>query len=241
MIMACVARMFESKYFTEEKLIEWENKPDADKTWALVKTYFTTLYNDRRQFSKAMAGQSVFHQREEANHINNDAHTLSGTTIGSTITTSAHDETAQMIVALEERHLEQMNMVKESSEKAMNMATEAMKQMATQMAAMHEANARYASQASVASAPPPAYAPAYIQAPPGFTGPPPSTAYALQDSGQCTKTKTVGGALMWETKRECPNCKKVVFHFGQDCHTLTANGDKKKKFDEEIKKYSKKK
>ena len=62
MIMACVARMFESKYFTKEKLIEWENKPDADKTWDLVKTYFTALYNDRMQFSKAMAGQSVFHQ-----------------------------------------------------------------------------------------------------------------------------------------------------------------------------------
>ena len=100
----------------------------------------------------------------------------------------------------------------------------------------------YASQASVASGAVPAYAPVYIQAPPEFTGPPLNTAYALQYSGQCTKTKTVGGALMWETKRECPNCKKMVFHFGQDCHTLTANGDKKKKkFDDEIKKYSKKK
>ena len=132
----------------------------------------------------------------------------------------------------------------ETGKQAMAMATDAMKQMATQMTAMHGVNAHQASQASVAPSLPeiPTYTPMYIQGPLGFAGPPPSAAYALQDSGQYMKTKMVGSsALMLETKRECPKCKNIVFHFGQDCHTLWTNGyKKKKKFDEDIKKYSKK-
>ena len=33
--------------FDERKMTEWEDKPEADKTWAQAKTYFGTLYKKR--------------------------------------------------------------------------------------------------------------------------------------------------------------------------------------------------
>ena len=52
MATAAVARMYDSSYFIEEKMIHWENKLDADQaTMAIVKTYFTQLYRERLQYS----------------------------------------------------------------------------------------------------------------------------------------------------------------------------------------------
>ncbi len=51
--MAAGARMWESKMFTEDQMVAWENKPAADQTWANLQTYFTEKWLERRQYSAA--------------------------------------------------------------------------------------------------------------------------------------------------------------------------------------------
>ncbi len=37
--MAAGARMWESKMFTEDQMVAWENKPTIDQTWVNLQTY----------------------------------------------------------------------------------------------------------------------------------------------------------------------------------------------------------
>jgi hypothetical protein len=39
--MAAGARMWESKIFTEDPMVAWENKPVAQQTWQALQDYFT--------------------------------------------------------------------------------------------------------------------------------------------------------------------------------------------------------
>ena len=61
-VMAAVARMWESEFFTDKFLIKWEKKEAANQTWANVKTYFTELYQSYTQYSKLLAKRTRFHK-----------------------------------------------------------------------------------------------------------------------------------------------------------------------------------
>jgi hypothetical protein len=58
--MVAGARMWESKMFTENQMVAWENRPTVDQTWTNLQTYFTEKWLERCQYSAAMAKQSRF-------------------------------------------------------------------------------------------------------------------------------------------------------------------------------------
>jgi hypothetical protein len=60
MTMAVGARMWESKMFTKDQLVLWENKPAANQTWQALQDYFTEKWLERRQYSQATAKHSCF-------------------------------------------------------------------------------------------------------------------------------------------------------------------------------------
>ena len=60
MTIAAGARMWESKMFTKNKLVLWENKPTANQTWQALQDYFTEKWLERRQYLQAMAKHSRF-------------------------------------------------------------------------------------------------------------------------------------------------------------------------------------
>ncbi len=60
MTMAAGARMWESKMFTKDQLVLWENKPAANQTWQALQDYFTKKWLECRQYSQATAKRSHF-------------------------------------------------------------------------------------------------------------------------------------------------------------------------------------
>jgi hypothetical protein len=58
--IAAGARMWESKVFTEDQMVAWENRPIVDQTWTNLQTYFTEKWLERRQYLAATAKQSRF-------------------------------------------------------------------------------------------------------------------------------------------------------------------------------------
>jgi hypothetical protein len=60
MMMAAGARMWESKMFTKDQLVLWENKTAANQTWQLLQDYFMEKWLECRQYSLATAKHSRF-------------------------------------------------------------------------------------------------------------------------------------------------------------------------------------
>ena len=52
--MAAVARMYESEYFTEKDLMEWEKKSVAEQNWVQFKKFFGDIYQDKKRYAKSM-------------------------------------------------------------------------------------------------------------------------------------------------------------------------------------------
>ena len=53
-MVAAVAWMWESGFFTEEKLIEWEKKKEVDQNRVEVQSYFGELYHDHNNTPKQL-------------------------------------------------------------------------------------------------------------------------------------------------------------------------------------------
>ena len=63
MATVAVAKMYDSHYFTEEKMIRWERQTDVyQASMDNVKKYFTKLYREWLQYSKASKGQTRFNE-----------------------------------------------------------------------------------------------------------------------------------------------------------------------------------
>ncbi len=58
--MAAGAQMWQSKMFTEDQKVAWENKPMAQQTWVALQTYFTKKWLERKQYSATTAKQLGF-------------------------------------------------------------------------------------------------------------------------------------------------------------------------------------
>jgi hypothetical protein len=55
MTMAAGMRMWESKMFTKDQMVAWDNKPAAQQTWQNLQDYFTEKWLEQRQYSQATA------------------------------------------------------------------------------------------------------------------------------------------------------------------------------------------
>ncbi len=60
MTMSAGGRMWESKIFTKDQLVLWENKPATNQTWQALQDYFTEKWLECHQFLQAMAKHSRF-------------------------------------------------------------------------------------------------------------------------------------------------------------------------------------
>ncbi len=58
--MATGAQMWQSKMFTEDQMVAWENKSVAQQTWAALQAYLTEKWLERKQYSATTAKQSRF-------------------------------------------------------------------------------------------------------------------------------------------------------------------------------------
>jgi hypothetical protein len=58
--MVAGAQMWQSKMFTEDQMVAWENKPAAQKTWAVLQAYFTKKWLECNQYSATMVKQLQF-------------------------------------------------------------------------------------------------------------------------------------------------------------------------------------
>jgi hypothetical protein len=113
MMMAAGARMWESKIFTEDQMVAWENKTAAQQTWQALQDYFTEKWLERRQYSQATAKQSRF----------KDA------ALAAQETAAAEEEgeaLAMMFTLLQEQHRAQLNAMATANQKAMDAMFERM-------------------------------------------------------------------------------------------------------------------
>jgi hypothetical protein len=60
MTMAAGARMRESKMFTEDQMVAWENKTATQQTWQNLQDYFTEKWLEQRQYLQATTKHSQF-------------------------------------------------------------------------------------------------------------------------------------------------------------------------------------
>jgi hypothetical protein len=58
--MAAGVRMWESKMFTKDQMVEWENKTPTQQTWWNLQDYITEKWLEQRQYSQATAKQLRF-------------------------------------------------------------------------------------------------------------------------------------------------------------------------------------
>jgi hypothetical protein len=56
--IAAGAQMWESKMFTKDQMVAWENKPAANQMWDNLQAYFMEKWLERRQYLAATAKQS---------------------------------------------------------------------------------------------------------------------------------------------------------------------------------------
>jgi len=66
-LMAAVARMYESNYLSKKDLMDWKKKPVADQNWAEFKTYFGSIYQDKKRYAKSMNKRAQF--AKQANNV----------------------------------------------------------------------------------------------------------------------------------------------------------------------------
>ncbi len=59
-MMAAGARMWESKMFTEDQMVAWENKTAVQQTWQNLQDYFPEKWLEQRQYSQATTKHSCF-------------------------------------------------------------------------------------------------------------------------------------------------------------------------------------
>jgi hypothetical protein len=113
MTMAAGARMWESKMFTEDQTVAWENKPAAQQTWQALQDYFTEKWLERCQYSQATAKHLRFKDAALAAQEQAAA-------------AEEGETTAMMFALLQEQHKHQMEAMAASSQKAMDAMMERM-------------------------------------------------------------------------------------------------------------------
>ncbi len=105
--------MWESKMFTKDQMVAWENKTPAQQTWQNLQDYFTEKWLEQRQYSQATAKQLRFKDAALA------AQELA----------AAEKEgktTSMMFALLQEQHNSQLKAMASANKQAMDMMLEHM-------------------------------------------------------------------------------------------------------------------
>jgi len=121
-VMVPVARMYESGFFKEKDLTDWEKKPAADQNWAKLKSYFGEIYTNKRRYSQSMAMQTRFMEQMANIEERRDEEEQ----------TKEGEDVAMMFGILQQPHQEQMNVMQEANKTAQELMQMQMKQMAEQ-------------------------------------------------------------------------------------------------------------
>ena len=75
-----IENMYACDMFDEKEMTEWEDEPEANKTWALAKTYFGTLYKKRKKYHSDMKARGAGF--ESANSLAQSSRYSSASSIG---------------------------------------------------------------------------------------------------------------------------------------------------------------
>ncbi len=112
--------MWSSSVFTEDQIIDWEDKAEGNKTWAMAQAYFTTMWQSRQVFTKSTNKKGLrFHDQSLG--------TISEEEV-------AEGKDAVMLLALmQENHPSQVDQMHNSNKLAMELM---MKTMTEQMNVM---------------------------------------------------------------------------------------------------------
>ncbi len=113
MTMVVGVRMWESKMFTKDQIVAWENKTPVQQTWQNLQDYFTEKWLEQRQYSQATAKQSRF----------KDA------ALTTQELAAAEEEgktTAMMFALLQEQHKAQLEVMMAADKQAMDAMLERM-------------------------------------------------------------------------------------------------------------------
>ena len=105
--MAAGAQMWNSEMFTEDQMVAWENRTAEQQTWAVLQTYFTDKWLERKQYSATTAKQSGF---KEAAFLAKE-------------TAAAEEEgesQAMLFAMLQEQHNKQIAAMAATNEASMN-------------------------------------------------------------------------------------------------------------------------
>ncbi len=113
MTMAAGARMWDSKMFTEDQMVAWENKTTAQQTWQALQDYFTEKWLEHCQYSQATAKHLRF----------KDAALAAAEKEGET--------SAIMFALLQEQHRTQLKAMATVNQKAMDAMFERMNAILT--------------------------------------------------------------------------------------------------------------
>ncbi len=112
-MMAAGAQLWQSKMFTEDQMVVWENEAPADQTWANLQAYFTKKWFKRKQYLATTAKQCRF---KEAALLAQE-----------TAATEEEGETQVMLFALlQEQHDKQMETMDATNKTKMDAMLERM-------------------------------------------------------------------------------------------------------------------
>ena len=121
MVVAAVARFWESEFFPKEKMIEWEKRDDEDQDWGAVRAYFSELWHNESQYSKATAKKARHNESANAVAVKEEK------------SEDAESDAAMMFAMMQEQHRDQLNAMKESTDAAMLSQQQTMLEMAAQI------------------------------------------------------------------------------------------------------------
>ncbi len=116
--MTAGPRMWDSKRFTEDQMVAWENKPAVDQTWVNLQTYFTEKWLERHQYSAATAKQSRYKEAVLAASEQAAA-------------TEESETQAMMFALLQEQHQSQLKAMATTNKVAMEAMLERMHALVT--------------------------------------------------------------------------------------------------------------
>jgi hypothetical protein len=166
-----MSMMWSSGVFTEDQMIDWEDKAEGNKTWAMAQTYFTTKWQSRQAFTKSTNKKGLRFHDQSLGAISKEE-------------VAEGKDAAILIALMQENHRSQVDQMHDSNKLAMELMMKTMtEQMNAMIASMKE------------------------NVPPANTR---NKEVQGQGGGQ-------GGGLGKQQKKECPHCKKTVFHKPDNC------------------------
>ena len=180
--------MTASGIFSERQITEWEEKTHTDKTWPLLKAYFSKIYKSKMQYSKGDARrnghESVNAMREKEKQLEKNLEELMDG-----VHQHSHNNQAEI------------NAIKEDQKVFVTLGDKLMQQMKAQQGIIEKLSKRLENKEN---------------APPGSTTTQQDTIDKLTKRVAEAEKRTNRGDKQ-KQKHDCPNCKQPVYHQPENC------------------------